>query len=616
MARLVGRAIALLSLTVLAPALARADCREDFRKIQVEQEVRLRSFVCSAAGGAEIKVEFFRLSDGAMSLIVAKGSSRLLEQTIGRPKVVENDLFRIYADLLNRAGIAHGLGDTAGWSLRSRVVAGGGGGQTEDAADTTTRTSLKVLVGDSQERLPYPAIDEITSLRRKAVPPNLSFYYLPVCAGSDNAGTCTKFNLVAKPTMVFWRGMRAADVSGYARNRRDYNALLKRLGKFEATPENTSEVAPSELRLAQIVAGNDWPGDFIFITGSYYEDECGGPGEAGGWRFEYTPRAVLVDAIRIENASSRNVRIDDLLGSRAGDAHLRAAAAASAPVMAGGTSLGANAETLAPGESLLIPLRIVFAAPPAPATTRDASGQLFRRLGASGFGGNAAGHALPAPRTYVYGAEIAVSGVMVDGQRIDLLRRSSNFIDVAVSPEGGSCPFLLSWDKHEAEWIDQGKVLHRAPERAREYTETRVFPGFQGRFRLEEREPELASIDQAELTVTLKNGATLALAPDHARLAVRDGDYLRLMWGDAVDFAFALPAGIDEADVAESRLSVTGYYERYSALLAARNNARPLTLMRKARMSLASVQSAAPNCPLPDAGPERSGSTPRNLVVR
>jgi hypothetical protein len=600
MATLVRQTIAFLSVMVLAPALGRADCREDFRKIQVEQEVLLRSFLCSSAGGAEIKVEFYRFSDGAMSLLVAKGSSRLLEQTIGRPKVVENELFRVYADLLNRVGMAHALGGGNYWSLRFGVTAAGGGGQVDGISDATTRANLKVLVGDSQERLPYPAFEEITALRRKIIPPALNFYYAPLCTGSDNTGKCTKFDLTAAPTIQFWRGMRAADVAEYARNRRDYNGLLRRLGKFHATPENTREVAPNELRLVQLLAGSDWPEDFIVMTGSYYTDGCAS-GEAGGWQFDYTPRAILVDAIRIENASSRSVRIDDLLGSHSRETRLRAAPASSAPVTAGGSSLGTKPETLAPGQTLLIPLRIAFPVPPAPITTRDLSSQLYRRLGASGFGGNVAAHALPAPRPYVYGPEISVSALVVDGQRIDLLRRSSNFIDVAVSPEGGSCPFLLTWDRTDGDWIDHGKVLHRAPDPAREYTEARVFPGFQARFRLEEREPEVALIDQAELLVTLRSGATLALATDHPRLAARDRDYLQLMWGEAVEFAFTLPEGIAEQDVVQSQLAVTGYYQRYSTLLAHRNDARPFALARKVSTTRATTPWVRSNCSRPDA---------------
>jgi hypothetical protein len=40
------------------------------------------------------------------------------------------------------------------------------------------------------------------------------------------------------------------------------------------------------------------------------------------------------------------------------------------------------------------------------------------------------------------------------------------------------------------------------------------------------------------------------------------------MWGEGIELAFALPEGVAEEDVIESRLTLTGYYERYSNLLA------------------------------------------------
>ena len=69
----------------------------------------------------------------------------------------------------------------------------------------------------------------------------------------------------------------------------------------------------------------------------------------------------------------------------------------------------------------------------------------------------------------------------------------------------------------------------------------RTFDGFKHRFRLEEREPEMAFIDQAELIAVLKTGHTLTLAADNPKLRTRDGQYLRLLWGDAVEINFSLP---------------------------------------------------------------------------
>jgi hypothetical protein len=103
--------------------------------------------------------------------------------------------------------------------------------------------------------------------------------------------------------------------------------------------------------------------------------------------------------------------------------------------------------------------------------------------------------------------------------------------------------------------------LHQAPNREQQYTEGRVFPGFKSRFRIEEREPEIAFIDQMELVVLLTDSKTIQLQPDHPKLAARDGDYVRLLWGDKIEVEFALPDGVAEDDVKETHLRVTGYYQ-------------------------------------------------------
>ena len=73
-------------------------------------------------------------------------------------------------------------------------------------------------------------------------------------------------------------------------------------------------------------------------------------------------------------------------------------------------------------------------------------------------------------------------------------------------PVGGSCPHLLSWDNRRRDWTQRGKVLHEANDASREQTQTIVLPGFVSRFRLEEREPEVATIDDAKIALRLKNG--------------------------------------------------------------------------------------------------------------
>ena len=146
--------------------------------------------------------------------------------------------------------------------------------------------------------------------------------------------------------------------------------------------------------------------------------------------------------------------------------------------------------------------------------------------------------------------------------------------------------------------MDHGKVLDKAPSNEREYTETRISTGFTSRLRIEEREPEVAFIDHVGVAIALRTGETLTLKPDNPSLVARDGDYLRLYWGDAIEIQFALPAGIAEADVTESRLTVSGYYLRYSGL-GARDQEAPRTSRGPSRWT-APIAGIAPAAPATD----------------
>src|SRR5262249_47024185 len=147
-----------------------------------------------------------------------------------------------------------------------------------------------------------------------------------------------------------------------------------------------------------------------------------------------------------------------------------------------------------------------------------------------------------------------------NGVRIDLDRRSANFTKVTAASADASCPYLLSWSEAEG-WIEHGKALHQGKGMAREYTETIQIEGFRPRFKLEEREPEAAFIDEAVLQIIVKGGDTFSLKPDNITLAARDGKYVPLYWGDAVEFSFGLPDHLKEEDVVSSLLQLTGYYE-------------------------------------------------------
>lgn len=127
--------------------------------------------------------------------------------------------------------------------------------------------------------------------------------------------------------------------------------------------------------------------------------------------------------------------------------------------------------SLAPGESVLIPTRIVFPASPSLKSVFSsprAADQIFKRLGTNGFNVDRSRYGSPTFKDYTYGPELSVSGLSLNGKRIDWSRRQANFMDLVVSFEAGSCPYLLAWDSKNRDWINHGKVLHKAPSKDRD----------------------------------------------------------------------------------------------------------------------------------------------------
>ncbi len=214
------------------------------------------------------------------------------------------------------------------------------------------------------------------------------------------------------------------------------------------------------------------------MGGRYYEDGCV---RALGWDFHFWAREVVLDVVLIENVSGRALRVDQLLGQRSPETKLRSAVRQN-PGARPSIPIGGASQTLEPGQRLLIPTKITFV--PAKSFRADemgdwqSSAQVHQRVGANGFRGNTNAHRTPDLKNYVYGPELTLGGLTIDGARVDLDKRSANFVDMALAYEGGSCPYLLSWNQAAGDWVNFGKVLHKANDKRLEYTETRTSQGF------------------------------------------------------------------------------------------------------------------------------------------
>lgn len=566
-----------------AASVARADCVAEIRQVVLDKtiSVPLKSYRCKTGAdqnAPQIRIEFHRLSDLAASLMISNTSSTMLTKTFGAIKVVENDVSKTYGDLLKQFGTTYEVVKEQG-EVSTRLSINAAAQKEEDrlsAEDTIGSVKVRHFM-ETTDGPDYPAADEIAALRKKTIPDGLNYYYsIDSWFCQDHSDfVCKKIGKTSFE-MVFWRSMRADDVTNYSRNVRAYNSQLMQVRKDRAAAKADSFSAdnfPKYFSLMKYLAGESWPEDLMIMTGQHETVACGDTGRdlpgLSGWKFSVPIRGAAMDAMVIENTSQQPVSIGALFGSRSATGALRVAA--DAPQALPDTdSVGALSQTLTPGQRLFVPVQVVFLAPTELSAdlkkAEKSSADARTRFGLNGFSGRSDALRIPKINDYAYGPSISVRGLELNSSRINFEKAPApNFVDLTVTSEVGSCPYLLSRSGNDHEWISHGKILHKAPSRDREYTETATFKGIRTRFRIEEREPEVAYIKDIRLAVRLQDGAELTLQPSITRAGAPAAYPLELLWGDAVDIDFILPDGVASERVADSRFSVTGYYERYAS---------------------------------------------------
>jgi hypothetical protein len=602
-----------VALALAAASPANAACVADIRKVVLDKAaVPLKSYRCSTGTGADaaqVRVEVHRFSDLAASLTIANASSSLLQKTFGKMKVVENDVSRTFAGLLKQFGTTYEVAkEQAEMVTTLSVNVPDQQSATDDTpnyrVDDTVPPKKAMKFQASDDSPDYPAADEIAALRKKQIPANLNYYYWVndsfFCADTKNL-VCKAIDKDHFAEMVFWRSMQPDDIANYAGKAKAYNAQLMQVRKNRAAAKNDLISANLDFKyyaLMKQIGGDYWPEDLVIMTGRHQMDACGTdadmPGVAG-WSFSAPMRKVVLDAMVIENASPKPVAIGALFGSKITENTLRAIGTDSSP---GADSIGVVSETLAPGQRLFVPMRIAFLAPADLAgnikTSEKSAADTSKRFGSNGFTGRADAMRLPSLKDYAYGPTLSIGAIEVNATRVDLESRiGTNFIDLTVTSEVGSCPYLLSQEESSQDWISHGKILHRALGRDHRYTEARTFPGLRTHFRLEEREPEIATIEDISLIVTRQDGTAATLRPRPVGTASVLSGRFELLWGDGVEFEFVPPENAASGAIVESRLEVTGYYLRYSGLDADGMAALPSQPPQRLQTRISFVPTAA-----------------------
>jgi hypothetical protein len=510
--------------------------------------VRFRSYLCKAdpAGSQPfLRAEFHRFSDAAASILVNKIRYPSFEKAIGRVHILENEVYATYADLLERFGTVESDAPSVTFSTP--------GAQDVFLSEVRSKkitTLTGVPSADGWFGISYPATTEIESILKRNIPNNINYYIEKIEDGPAQ--------------IIFWRSVKRDDIRRYSANLNAYNRLIMSTPRSDEEGSEVPKDLPPVLKLIDYIVGENWPEDFVIMLArvdlknfNLKTEGCGGP----NIDFKVDLPRIILDTILLENISKQPITVDWLYGYKQRSEKLRS----TWPVSESEDFKFKMSRVLEPGEKVLFPTKITFAPQSDDDTSarskkNEASVNLQQQGELRGFSGNLSANKVPSRRAYFFGPQLTVQGVIIQGNRIAFNQQSSNYSDVVVSREGLSCPFLMAWDEKLGRWIDHGKILDKAPSAEREYSEVKSFPGFQSKFRIEEREPEIAFVRSPELLVVLKDNRTIRLQ--------RKGDHVMLYWGDKAEISFQLPDDIPETSVIETRLILRGYYQRYSALVA------------------------------------------------
>ncbi len=534
--RSIGLVCLLSFLPIQSTPLFAGQCLQDIRIIKSGgNNMRLRDYLCQTQSNQSVRVRFHRVTDFVAHGILAGNLPTGFKTLFGKPKLIKNDVYAEYDKLMKKFGEY-----TQGFGCETYTVIAAGKGQGMKGDNKCTGTSaIRRSIGGWYKSLEYsvfPAADDLRSLEYNARVPK-----------AYKSKTVTEYG---QRTKKIWRYTKRRDFKNFKKKLVAYNKLITALKK-----SREGSMGNKYFSMLDYITRKGVPRKFMVIYGNA-EPEAGCTGYPARWVLYYTERAMLVDIAVIENTSTDVINIKRLLGAKGKKTKLRSLSKSTALRKKQALSLGAGELTLHPGEKAL----------------------LFQRMAFIVDDDQQAGFKLPG---YVYGPEVLLKGLEVNGERLDLEGQSSNFVSLTTGDEGGSCPYLHVWSSELNDYINTGKMLDKAKGAGLEQSDQRRFDGFKSRFRIHEREPELAHIDQASLMIELKSGKTQILKPDVEDLATLDQKRLKLGYGEYVDLRFVLPAGIKKEQVAHSTITLTGYYERYGELLNMSKLTRPLDLLVK-----------------------------------
>jgi hypothetical protein len=390
---------------------------------------------------------------------------------------------------------------------------------------------------------------------------------------------------------ILWRPARASDVADYEDRVRQYESRLGLPDDGTKADTSVHDRHPVSRRLVSLIrhlTTDGWPDNFMIVTGTV--PSCG-----NGMEFSLKVRQFILEVAFIKNVSSDTIPIDGLLGTVDSTHALRVN-----PKPAGdtGNTIPMQRTDLAPGETLLMPLKVLFVPAggteaifqqgPAPINIDKAfADQQFNAIMATPAGTifkesqtdstppvtklreSFGPPAIPDEPWFLYGPSIDMAGVTLSGQHLVFDGSTRNFFNIVAGEGYGSCPFLYSFDTKDGLWIWHGKIIHAASAPDREMTQRIPISGWRSLFSIREQELEVSYIRQVSLEIVLADDRTLTIEPkaDGTNM-VADGSIV-IKADHQAEFSFGLPDGVTADEVKHSTLVVTGYYRPYSSMVAA-----------------------------------------------
>jgi hypothetical protein len=576
---------AVLAATLEASA---GGCLKNAREIKLNNDnvVRLSDYLCRSDRDAQgaARVQFQRLSGLAAGALLNGGTAPWQRTLYGNYKIANNEVLREYKNLLARFGHAvrerdAGGGENIAVNLLLRTPA-----QKEKGEPTSVKATKGAEVRSVElPGLPdIPLIDEtIHILNERTWPASLNMYYTSRVIGPYKSPL---------EEMTVWRYLSPADA-------KDYSTRLQRYKQLLADRNDTPKVQPKSMQLLEYLTSEGWPETFLYASAELAGDSSG----CVVMDFRTNGYSFVVDIAVIENVSSKPIQIDQLYGRNQDGKRLRQTLRS---LQTGAESaLQAAPITLAPMERLVVPLGLVFSSEPIWKLNEDKekrklSQERFRKITATapetvfrsqvlsvlrGKSRSKNGTyviqkiresfkppAYPVDSDFAFGPEWNLLGLSLAGEKISFQTAAPNLIHITADSEVGSCPILYAWADEDKTWVRYGKIIHQAQTPLRRATETISFRGLLLRFLIVEEELERATIAGVELHLDLTDGRTLTLLPDGSPQKTNNAGVIELYANEEIEIVFSLPPDLKPDDVVRSRLSVTGHYERYPALLIGR----------------------------------------------